>query len=186
MKRLDIKIYVLVLFFVQVCVGASSKIVEIKNLIDAEKYIDKETFLILDLDRTLVFANGNPVESGITQTIKKLSQKAKNMISITARPQTSHKISSKQMSNLGIVFDNFKLPKYNFNCSALLPCRFHEGILSIGGSSKGKAFLSFIDIADHKVTKIVLIDDLKKNLKTMQEAAKKLDVPYVGIWYTRV
>ena len=108
------------------------------------------------------------------------------MISITARPQTSHKISSKQMSNLGIVFDNFKLPKYNFNCSALLPCMFHEGILSIGGSSKGKAFLSFIDIADHKVTKIVLIDDLKKNLKTMQEAAKKLDVPYVGIWYTRV
>lgn len=163
----------------------SSKIFCSKHLASAEKYIDFDTLLILDLDKTLVQLSGQPTERHLMSKVNNLKDQAKHTISITARPPSSFDFSFKQMKGLGILFDNFTLPTYNFDCSGWTHCNFYNGIVSVGKTSKGKALLSFADLAGYKPSKIVFIDDVKENIKSVEDAAKKLGVPYVGLLYTR-
>lgn len=163
----------------------SSKIFCSKYLASAESYIDSDTLLILDLDKTLVLASGQPTERHLMDKVNNLKGKAKYTISITARPPSSYDWSFRQMERLGILFDNFTLPTYNFNCGGWIHCNFYKGILSVGKTSKGKALLNFADLAGYKPSKIVFIDDLKENIKSVEDAAKKMDIPYVGLLYTR-
>lgn len=163
----------------------SSKIFCSKYLASAEKYIDSDTLLILDLDKTLVQLSGQPTEGHLMSKVNNLKDNAKHTISITARPPSSYDLSFRQMERLGILFDDFTLPTYNFDCGGWLHCNFYNGIVSVGKTPKGNALLSFANLADYKPSKIVLIDDLKENIKSVEDAAKKLGVPYVGIIYTR-
>jgi hypothetical protein len=76
-----------------------------------------------------------------------------------------------------------ELPSYRGFYSSYL-----DGILFVNGAaaSKGDAFLAFIEKTELAPSKIIFIDDREDNLKSLEEAVKKLPYPivYHGLHYT--
>lgn len=180
------RLYISILLLTHLCSGASSGIVEIRELVDTKKYVDPKTLLILDLDETLVLKNGLPTEPNVSHLFDELAISVDRTISITARPQTSGKYSYKQMQRLGMFFnDDFKMKSNVFNCGWLLPCQYHKGIISSGNASKGKALQAFLKNAKYNPKRIVFVDNLRENLESVGKLAKKRGIDYVGLWYTK-
>ena len=167
----------------------SSKIVKSIDIEDALKYIDSETTVILDLDETLVLNDSSLTQANTVEIFNKIKNKAAKTFSITARPPSSYEKSNEQLGKLGIYFDTFTVENNYFYCNLFwfLPmnCRYFNGIVSVGGVSKGEGFIKFLNLTGYKPKKIVFVDDLEKNIKSMANAAKSLNIPYVGIWYVR-
>lgn len=168
---------------------ASSKIIKTKCLEDALKYIDSETTAIFDLDETLVLSDSSLTQPNTVETFNKAKSLAEKTFSITARPPSFYAKSHDELTKLGIAFDTFMVTNNYFYCNWLsifpMNCRYFNGIVSVGRVPKGEGFIKFLKLTGYKPKKIVFVDDLEKNIKSMANAAKSLNIPYVGIWYVR-
>lgn len=61
---------------------------------------------------------------------------------------------------------------------------FSKGVVLTNSSPKGGALMAFLHYTNAKPKKIIFIDDLKENLKTVEMEARKNNIQFFGIEYT--
>lgn len=64
-------------------------------------------------------------------------------------------------------------------------CSYIDGMLFVNGKdvSKGEALIAFLEKAQLHPSKIIFVDDREENLKSVEEAAQKLNIAFRGIHY---
>ncbi len=60
---------------------------------------------------------------------------------------------------------------------------FKNGVVFTNRQSKGKIFTAFVDLLKNKPKKVIFIDDSRQYLESVEGAAKKLDIEFVGFHY---
>ena len=165
---------------------------EIQSIVELEQWVVPDTLVLFDLDNTVFEVTdpvGNalfynylmkahsgeeykalpriwavlqksdvrPVESRTVETIQKLQDRGVRLMAFTARDLTVLDATLRQVKSLGIDFSRTALKRHSKYV--------HEGILfATMRTSKGDALKAYLDGADFQPKRIVLIDDLEKNL----------------------
>ena len=84
------------------------------------------------------------------------------------------------------VFDKLKEIDNGYSAKTNLLPMFMKGIVFTSSLSKGKAFEAFLKHAQFIPKKVIFIDDKKKHLESVQEAALRNRIQFMGIEYTAI
>ncbi len=94
------------------------------------------------------------------------------------------------LKDLGIDFSTASPCKMAFRFTELASYRgnyttYIDGMMFVNGRdvAKGDAFIAFLDKAKISPSKIIFVDDREENVKSLEEAAKKLGIAYTGIHF---
>lgn len=63
---------------------------------------------------------------------------------------------------------------------------YDRGVYMVAGLNKGVLLVELLSRLEKSYTKIILVDDKKKNLINMQKALKRESIDFEGYWFTRV
>lgn len=121
------------------------------------------------------------VDKNFLSLLKKLKESGYVTMGFTARGIDLVERTKEQLGSIGV-----DLAKLSFNVVYSvknLYC-FKYGILFANvGCNKGDCLETFLQNINFLPKKIILADDRKKNILTLEEMCKKHDIPYVGILY---
>lgn len=190
--------------------SVSAEIVELKSLTSLENFIDTSNPLILfDVNNTLVHKNPDlkgfeyaaerlnnksfklhwffvePMESDALPIIKRL-QKKYDVLILTKNRNLLNYYKFFQLHTLGLDFSQVfpHIPFYYIK-NDQHPALFDKGVISTGRNEKGDVLKLFL-IRNHiKPTQIIFVDDQVEKLKSVEQAAGELNIPFTGIHYTR-
>lgn len=128
--------------------------------------------------------DAKPVESDAAHVINMLKSKDLLVLGLTARSISIEDATLKQLRQAGVDLSNpiYKTFKLNIENSSR-NVWYKNGVIYCDGANKGKCFTEFLKETGLKCASIIVIDDTKKNLIHIQEAAEKLEIPYVGLRY---
>ncbi|MGA8165557.1 MAG: DUF2608 domain-containing protein [Waddliaceae bacterium] len=166
------------------------EIVESQTMMDLIKFSNRETLVVLDLTDTLLKSTPsgiNPVEPMTPEVIHQLQERGILLLGLTAG---SSKIAKKRVHQLAsIAIDLSKSTVYpeEIEFKSKYPAKFLEGIIFAGSrNDKGKTLFCLLDHIRLKPKKILFIDDQIHNVRSVDAAAKKRQIPFLGLYYTPI
>ncbi len=230
MQKYKVSITLSVLFFVSVLQGL---IVTCDQIKEVEKYVDKDTLVIFDLDNTIMettnykgsdqwfsaaveyfikqyklssleavakvvphyikthsVAQVNPVEKDTVPLIAALQKREICIIGMTARSEGCIFDTIRQLSSIEVDLSKTSIgPKLINDFELPHRATYKHGILFCSNNHKGDALIALLAREEmynkefRYPKKIVCIDDKEKNVKSIEEEAKKLGIAFVGLRY---
>ena len=63
---------------------------------------------------------------------------------------------------------------------------YDRGVYMVAGLNKGTLLIELLNRLEKSYTKIILVDDKKKNLINMQQALMRESIDFEGYWFTRI
>ena len=157
------------------------EIYEIPKLSDSLSFIKSDSFVILDLDHTLVYIDGTPIENDLLYFFNQIKDRSERIAAFTGRPQHSSEFTRQKMAKLGIEFEPFELDNNNFNCENWWPCKHKAGIVYTGMGQKGPALKMVLNATKYDAQHIVSIDNKLSNLESLQNTADQIKIPFIGL-----
>ena len=135
------------------------------------------------------------VDEQLPDALEKLSQKGAKMFALTAalgaEKLRKHRFTT--LSELGINFSKaFDFSEMDLDDIASYigyKSGYYNGVLYANGecdltNNKGKVLKSFIKKIGQRPTHVVMVDDKKRNLESIQAAVTELGIDYLGLVYT--
>ncbi len=199
------KSYLFLLLFAVSCVTVP-KIHEIKTMSEVEKWIVPNTLVLFDLDNTIfeatdLVAHANffndmlkkypgqrektlqktwgaikksdvkLIEPITPQVIRDLQNQGVAVMALTSRDMELLEPTLRQVKSVGIDFSK--------SCPKASSRYIHEGILFADDDyPKGPALLAYLKKANFRPSRIILVDDLKRNLDSVGRAAGAIGLYY--------
>lgn len=120
-----------------------------------------------------------PVESGGPKFIR-LIQKGHMVMALTARDPRFHWDTFRQLLEVNVDFRSRPAAPDGLTLDLPKPAAFHNGVLFAHGNPKGEVLKQFLDKAGLKPARIVMIDDKRYNLESVESS---LSIPFVGLRY---
>ncbi len=124
------------------------------------------------------------VEKKTPSILADLQGKKMDIMGLTSRSVGLEMLTYKQFQSL-----SFDLPFSSFiNTDKVTRlnsyCRFVNGILFCGPSTKGESFHSLLSIVNIVPPHVIFIDDRIDHIENMSAKLKEISIPFVGIHYT--
>ena len=137
-------------------VQLSAIIIKISSIAELVQYIDDETLLLVDLDRTLIIINHTtnlavPMEATTVGIIQSLQDQNFSIIGLTSRYQRFKKITVTDLTSNNIDLTKTALPMPE-DLTAQFE-NYHEGILFCNEEGKGNHLKIFLTALTHKPKK---------------------------------
>lgn len=129
-------------------------------------------------------ASLKPVEDQKTMSfIHDLAKKNIPTLAITSRSIIVQ--TFREFNEINLSFDAFHIPNtpHVFSLPAQ-PAYYLHGILFCGNNKKGEALAAFLKTTGMKPSKVILLDDKREHLESVQEVLKILNIPFLGLHYT--
>ncbi len=129
-----------------------------------------------------------PIELDFVFLIKELQKKGVKVMGLTHRQPSVVDSTIRQVHSLGL---DFRITSPN-NLTGLSididgPAVFEDGILFVGDyNSKGDVLSAFFNKVGIKPSRVVFIDDKRKNVDVLESLFGELKVDYLGIHYTAI
>lgn len=204
-------IFFLLCYFSFNFIGA--EILQSDSLANINSYINtKNTLIIFDVDKTLIkykpeykqakgclknfklkdfdikWLFAEPVDKDAIKIIKELQKKYK-IIALTKCKKLVNYYKFYQLHLLGLDFSEafpdipfyYIIPSKSLNGQAF----YDKGIICSGKNAKGPVLERFLEQNNIDPDQIIFVDNSIDNLKSAQEIAKKMNIPFIGIWYTK-
>lgn len=140
-----------------------------------------------DKDFKIKWFFAQAVEPEAIPLIKHLQQKYKvGILTKCKKLLTYYKFF--QLHKLGLDFeDTFPSIPFYYIKKGEQPALFDKGVICSGsGNEKGNILRLFLEKNNIRPTQVIMVDDRLKNLKSIELALKKMNIPFTGIWYTKV
>ncbi|KTD32111.1 hypothetical protein Lmor_2451 [Legionella moravica] len=115
------------------------------------------------------------VEPGMISIIKALQDIGIPVLALTARDITIKQSTVLQLAGIGIDFSR--------NCIDVSDDSYEQGIIFCNGKNKGTVWQEFMKKCPKNPAHIVMLDDKKRHLERMSDAAKALGVNFTGLRY---
>lgn len=120
-----------------------------------------------------------------------LEENSAGLLGLTARGSISVEITEKQLCKLGLRLNRNTLSNLSIKFKFEVPVLLQNGILYAHEfNDKGTVFIEWFREVQKLlsnetiINKIIFIDDSDKNIHSMEEAAKNLNLSYIGFNYT--
>lgn len=126
----------------------------------------------------------HPVEEQTPQFIQELQAQGASVIALTARSIFVASRTLEQLKDISVKL-GIKDHKNELHLNMPIPCIYMNGVIFSGNNDKGLVLLELLSSIDFKPTKIIFLDDKLKNIVTVEYAAQKCDIEFVGIRYGR-
>lgn len=128
------------------------------------------------------------LEEDFVPLLKDLQKRHIVVMGFTHRQPPVAEATIRQIASLNFDFLPTAPSKDSFSVPAKGgPTIYLKGVLFVGDyNKKGDVFVPFFNVIKQKPTKVVFIDDKKKNVEEMEETMHKEGIDYVGIYYTAI
>lgn len=126
----------------------------------------------------------HPVEDITPKLINELQAQGISVIAITARSIFIASRTLDQLDDMRVEL-GIKDHKNELHLNMPIPCIYMEGVIFSGNNDKGLVLIELLNSIAFKPTKIILIDDKLKNITSVEYAAQKCGIEFVGIRYGR-
>lgn len=123
-----------------------------------------------------------PSEPGLAELIKSLQARGVVVFAFTARNSGLRDISIRQITDLGVDFSR-SAPLLKVDGENVEHAVMKNGVLFSNHKTKGETLEALIRSTTEKPTRFLMIDDKRKNLATIEKAAHKIGIDYVGTRY---
>lgn len=137
------------------------------------------------MKKTLVSA----IDIKSVDLIKSLQERGIVAIALTARsPYVLEECTLRQLNSVGIDFRHTS-PSHEKALNlggAIGKADFKGGVVFCGNNDKGEVLERLFNQTNFHPDQIIFIDDKEKNLTAVQREAKKLNIPFVGIRYSKL
>lgn len=124
-----------------------------------------------------------PVEPDTTSVIKELQDKGVSVIALTARSLDLAHRTVEHLHDAEIHFTKTDPHECPIQYGSGKPALYIEGIIFSGNYPKGEVLLGWLNQIHYKPKKIIFIDDKLKNVKSVESAVHKRNIPFVGLRY---
>lgn len=152
-------------------------------------YVDKGISQEAALDKTLGFwkqinkvSNVSPVEYGEPLFVRKLQQSGITTMVLTARGTDVVAITDRQLNQVKLDFTKSS----PFGDNDLLidkGIRYRRGVLYVSGQDKGTSLIKFLQHFRLSPKKVLFIDDLSKNVHSVEAALTKAQIDVLNVRY---
>lgn len=127
------------------------------------------------------------LEDDFVPSLIALQQKGIVVMGLTHRQPCVAEATVKQVASLNFDFSLTAPSKDTFVVPAKNPTLYRNGILFVSDyNKKGDVFLPFLSIIKQTPKKVVFIDDKKKNVEDLEQLFAKLNIDYIGVYYTAI
>ncbi len=134
--------------------------------------------------QVLLKAPVTPVEPNTPLVLRELQMRGCKMLGLTARYVEMAYATIDQLRSIYIDFGDNPIARDDFAVRAAYPSKFINGVVFAGLlNDKAEVLVQFLKQNPGEFSKLVFVDDKKKNVDGMINAARALNKPYVGIWY---
>ncbi len=161
-----------------------------RYLTEHEKYSSQKAFETILACYTIAHESAliQPVEPTTIPLLQLLQESKTPLIVLTARsivPQTKRELQNMQNASVSeFSFASFHLAQSPLTLQlSKEPAYYEQGILYCGSNNKGEALTSLINKLQLTPKKIIFIDDKEKHVLAVEQAVKKLQIPFVGLRY---
>ncbi len=130
------------------------------------------------------------VEQSTPAVIQKLQEKNILTLCLTARGKTLwystpiddiEKLTKQQLTSVNINLAHKSIPEYFAEVPA-----YSEGILFSAGQAKGKFLKDLLQKLNYFPKRVILIDDKREELLSVEKTLEEMDIPFLGLWYRAV
>ena len=135
-------------------------------------------YFLLTKYTTLIPLDNSPV------IVNDLQQKGYRVIALTNRSIPVVDRTIKRLGALGIDFSKNSLYSKVLELNLGYVGVYSKGIIFTGSNDKGEQLFLFLKKINYTPKKIIMFDDKIKNIKSVEKAAKKHNVEYVGIRFS--
>jgi len=156
------------------------KYVEIDKLSEEEAH--KKTMAMWNKVQWII--NLKAVEPTTPEIIKQIQTGGIQTIGLTARTLDIADKTLEQLHSIDVCLNCNTIydKELMFKCDDEV--RFKQGIIFVGeNNNKGKVLVQFLQLIDYSAKKIVYVDDKMKHVVNVENALKKIGVPYIGFRY---
>jgi hypothetical protein len=127
-----------------------------------------------------------PLQESFVPTLLALQAKGITIMGFTHRQSAVAGPTVRQVASLGFDFTITAPSKSSFTIPAAIPALYSQGILFVGDYNKKiDIFTPFLSLIKRSPTKVVFIDDKRKNVEEL-EALTKNGIEYIGVHYTAI
>lgn len=136
--------------------------------------------------KTQKFCKVKPLEPNFVPTLVLLQKKGVVIMGLTHRQPMVAESTLKQISSLGFDFQLTAPSKEEFTLPSNSPVLYTGGVLFVGDYNKKLDFFeAFLNKIGRRPTKIVFIDDKRKNVDELEVFSSK-GIDYTGVHYTAI
>lgn len=161
-------------WFVQLCVQASTFIADKTEAL---------AFAIALYHEIQKIVRTQAVEKEVVDIIKSLQASGIPVIAVTARDACLEHATVRQLHDIGIHLEGFKLPRKEFTVNGR-PVASVGGIIYCGGQDKGLCFQGAVEGTGIKIPAAIMVDDKGKYLDQVRLVAEAVGIKeYTGIRY---
>ncbi|MES2503509.1 MAG: DUF2608 domain-containing protein [Myxococcota bacterium] len=125
------------------------------------------------------------IEAITAAEIRKLQNKGLTVMALTARSTLSLESTLKQLKSVNVDFSKTAWPKVEIVEPTFEKSNFQHGVFLSGDRPKGELFGSYfkLNLVKQMPKTIILVDDLKTNLESMQAVAQAQNIKFIGLYY---
>ncbi len=117
--------------------------------------------------------------------IRSLQEKGIEVVAYTHRHPSILEATLKQLQSVGVDFKESSPCVESFYLEMSQSPLFHSGILFIhDANEKGEVLSAFLKKINRKPKKLIFIDDTLRHIKSVEGAAKSLDIEFIGYHFT--
>ena len=156
----------------------------VKRGMTREEVLDRIHGFWLDI---IIQSQFKPVEEETAQVIRRLQKQGSPFIAMTGRiPELAYQ-TIHQLRSISVDFSNGSFAKANFTIDVHYPARYINGIIFAGLlNRKVDVLLKFLEQNPVVFDRIVFVDDKRKNVEEIAQAAAILGKEYIGVHYRAV
>lgn len=152
--------------------------------ISREEVLDRILPFWLDV---LIHSSFKPVEDETAQVIRRLQKEGSPIVAMTARITELAYQTIHQLRSIAIDFSNAPLAQSDFTINVPYPARYINGIIFAGLlNKKAEVLIQFLEQNPVEFDRIVFVDDKRKNVDELAQAAAILQKEYIGVHYRAV
>lgn len=122
------------------------------------------------------------IDPQVLEVLGHLEEESINTACLTARSLHLAERTLEQIRRINIKMSPPSEVERNLNLAH--PSWFKDGVLFSGLNDKGDILLAYLDSIGLKPEHILFVDDKHANIKTVELAALKREIPFTGIHYT--
>lgn len=163
----------------------NAEIIEINRIGDILPHIDENTWVLFDIDGTLVesaLQGACPIRPYEPQIIHEIQQSAGAVLGLTATHPPISEATLKQLAYIGINF-TFAAPERP-KLAVQPPVPWEGGVLFLTDfNRKGEIFRRLLEYTHIHPKKIILIDNTREHLIKIEEEVAELSIPFAGFHY---
>jgi len=122
-------------------------------------------------------------EASLHEHITLLKQHCDYSLCLTARSLPMVEKTVEQLNNNKLIFHDSEHQERELGLAH--PSLYKDGVLFCGMNDKGEVLLRFLELIDYHPKAIIFVDDKEKYLASVEAAARKMNIKFVGLRYTR-